>query len=85
MKKTKLQKLDFTFETQYEKAKNELLGDLYHDEKYEGVAAIVWNYTVKKTETAIEFRVKKIPAVPPKREKNTVYFILAQGKGAKQI
>jgi len=85
MQKTKKQKLEFTVTFQLERAIEELLSEAYHEEKYDGLLAISWNHDVDSSKTNLSIQSKKIPAVPEKRQQNTVYFHVCQGKGTKRL
>ncbi|NBP15561.1 hypothetical protein EBU95_14375 [bacterium] len=85
MQKTKKQKLEFTVTFQLERAIEELLSEAYHEEKYDGLLAISWNHDADSSKTNLSIQSKKIPAVPEKRQQNTVYFHICQGKGTKRL
>jgi hypothetical protein len=85
MQKTKKQKLEFTVTFQLERAIEELLAEAYHDEKYDGMLAISWEHNADKSKTDLSIHSKKIPAIPEKRQPNTVYFHVCQGKGTKRL
>lgn len=78
------EKLTFTLQLQAEKARDELLAEIYY-EGYEGHVDI-WP-EVKKGK-GVEFKVlsaKILNPLSPLTNKNATRFLVTQGKGCKQV
>jgi len=85
MEKSKLEKFSITFSMQLEKGIDELLADLYFDEKYEGYVAIYWETKVVNNEFQLNLSSEKLNHSPLKRKTRASYYHIVQGKGAKKI
>ena len=83
---TKKQKLQFTTEFELEKGIHEILSEVYHEEKYDGVIEIEWGHKAKSGKLLeLWVRGNKIPAVPARRKEQAVYFHVSREKGVKKI
>lgn len=85
MEKSKLEKFAITFSIQLEKGIDELLAELYHEEKYDGYAEISWNAITNKKETTLKINLKKMDFVPTNKKANCFYYHIAQNKGVKKL
>jgi len=81
----KIQKFSNTVEFQLELAIEELLSEAYHEEKYEGILEIKWSFDKSKKESKLNVSSKHVLIVPKKKQENTVYFQITQGKGVKRL
>jgi len=84
---TRKQKLQFTTEFELEKGIHEILSEIYHEEKYEGMIEIEWGHKQKQKKQQLELWIKanKIPAIPAKRKDCAVYFHVSREKGVKKL
>jgi hypothetical protein len=85
MEKSKLEKFSITFSMQLEKGIDELLAELYFDEKYEGYVGITWETKIKNKEFQLDLSSEKLTHPPIKRKPRTNYYHIVQDKGVKKI
>ena len=83
---TKQEKLDFTLRLQSSKACDELIADLFYNEKYTGYVDIWFQMKRNKNQLVCEMSSKKVVAHPsPLSHPDAVRYHLVQDKGVKQI
>jgi hypothetical protein len=85
MEKSKLEKFAITFSLQLEKGINELLAELFHEEKYNGYAEISWEVKSGKKETQLKLNLKKMDYFPINKKPHCFYYHIVQDKGVKKL
>jgi|JI10StandDraft_1071094.scaffolds.fasta_scaffold952540_2 hypothetical protein len=85
METPKIHKLSNTVDFQLELAIEELLSEVFHEDKYDGILEITWRIRNLKKETKVEVVSKKMAVVPNKRKEKAVYYHVSQEKGVKKL
>lgn len=85
MEKSKLEKFAITFSVQLEKGIDELLADLFHEEKYNGYAEISWEAKPGKKETQLKLSLKKLDHFPVSKKPHCFYYQIVQDKGVRKL
>jgi hypothetical protein len=83
---TKRERLNYTTEVQTEKGIDELLGELYYNEGYNGLVDIWFTFQAKKNKLIVVVESKKIESADkPLTNKQAYRYQVIQGKGIKNI
>lgn len=88
---TEQEKLLFTMQLNAERGTNELLSELYYDEKYEGYVDIWPTLSIKKTvfskqRVKLQIGSKKVlAATSPLSNPNAIRYHVSQSKGVKKL